>query len=93
MKMKIYKVWHLSFIFVQSTMSRNERIKEQIGWLKVIFGILSAVLISLCGWLATHYKDDQYTTSITTALIVLVTIFIIRINKKAYNKMDELEDL
>jgi len=30
-------------------MSKNEKIREQIGWLKVVFGILSATLISLCG--------------------------------------------
>ena len=68
------------------------RIKEQIGWLKVIFGILSAVLISLSGWLATHYKNDD-TTYITTILIISITILIIKVNKQAYNKMDELEDL
>ncbi len=41
-------------------MSKSERIKEQIGWLKVIFAILMAIDISLMGWLANHYdKIDE----------------------------------
>ena len=75
-------------------MSKNEKIKEQIGWLKVVFGILSALLISLSGWLATNYKTtDEITASITTFLIVLSAFAIIVVNKKALNKIDELEDL
>lgn len=75
-------------------MSKNEKIKEQIGWLKVIFGILSAVLVSLTGWLAVNYNtSDAITVYIAIFLIVVSAILIIFVNKKAYSKIDELEEL
>ena len=75
-------------------MSKNEKIKEQIGWLKVVFGILSAVLVSLTGWLAVNYNtSDAIIVYIAIFLIVVSAILIIFVNKKAYNKIDELEEL
>ena len=75
-------------------MSKAEKIREQIGWLKIIFGILSAILVTLSGWLAINYnKADTVVVVISLMLIVLISILIILINKKAYDKMDELEDL
>jgi len=75
-------------------MSKNEKIKEQIGWLKVVFGILSAVLVSMAGWLAANYNtSDENLVIITLCLIVFNAILIMIVNKKAYNKMDQLEDL
>ncbi len=75
-------------------MSKSEKIKEQIGWLKVAFGILSAVLVTLSGWLATNYdRAGTAVVLITTIIIVVISMFIVLINKKAYDKMDELEDL
>ena len=75
-------------------MSKSEKIKEQIGWLKVIFGILSAVLVSLTGWLAVHYKSsDAIIIYIAIFLIIISALLIIFVNKTAYNKIDELEEL
>ncbi|MGM0520413.1 MAG: hypothetical protein ACQERD_12330 [Campylobacterota bacterium] len=75
-------------------MSKNEKIKEQIGWLKVVFGILSAVLVSMAGWLATNYnQSDEILVIITLSLIVFNALLIIIVNKKAYSKMDQLEEL
>jgi len=75
-------------------MSKNEKIKEQIGWLKVVFGILSAVLVSMAGWLAANYnKSDENLVIITLGLIVFTAILIMMVNRKAYIKMDQLEDL
>jgi hypothetical protein len=33
-------------------MSRGDRIKEELGWLKLVFGVLVAIDVSLVGWLA-----------------------------------------
>jgi hypothetical protein len=42
-------------------MSRAERIKEEIGWLKLVFGGLIAVDVSLVASLAQNYKvADTY---------------------------------
>ena len=75
-------------------MSINEKIKEQIGWLKVVFGISSAILVTLCGWLANNYDNADNISSISaTALILFFAFVIILANKVAYKKMDELEKL
>jgi len=75
-------------------MSMNEKIKEQIGWLKVVFAISSAILVTLCGWLANNY-DNTDTISIisATALIIFFAFVVVLANKVAYKKMDELEEL
>ena len=36
-------------------MSKIDRLKEEIGWLKVVFGILVAIDISLIAWMAQNY--------------------------------------
>ena len=38
-------------------MSKTDKLKEEIGWLKVIFGILVATDISLVAWLAQNYSS------------------------------------
>ena len=75
-------------------MKKNEKIKEQIGWLKVVFGILSAVLVSMAGWLASNYNtSDEKLVIITLCLIVFNAVLVMVVNKKAYNKMDQLESI
>ena len=75
-------------------MGKVDKIKEQIGWLKVIFGILSAIAISLVGFLATNYQKVEPIISILAMSFVLLLSFaIIIVNKKAFDKIDELEDL
>ena len=36
-------------------MAKLDRLKEEIGWLKVVFGILVAIDASQVGWLAQNY--------------------------------------
>ena len=36
-------------------MSKADRVKEEIGWLKVVFGILVATDISIIAWLAQNF--------------------------------------
>ncbi len=36
-------------------MSKADRLKEEIGWLKLVFGALIAVDVSLVAWLAQNY--------------------------------------
>ena len=77
-------------------MSQNEKIKESLGWMKVIFGILSAIDVSLIGWLANNYDkaDINYAKIYLGSFIAIVVAFvIIYINKKAIKKLDELEKL
>lgn len=75
-------------------MSKMDRLKEEIGWLKVIFGILVATDISLLAWLAQHYPNASvFLVAICGLAVIVVTGAIIWVNKTAYRKIDELEDL
>ena len=76
-------------------MAKIDKIKEQIGWLKIVFGILVAIDISLLAWLANNIDDNISIIKlfISFILIILVTLGIVLTNKKALEKIDELEEL
>jgi len=75
-------------------MSKLDEVKESIGWLKIIFGLLTAIDVSLLGWLAQNYKIAELIIIIIVLLLIVVsTAGIIFINKKAYKKIRELGDL
>jgi len=59
--------------------AKVDRIKEEIGWLKLVFGILVAIDVSLVGWLF-----------LTTAV---VTFAVVGVNHLAYHRIGQLEDL
>lgn len=75
-------------------MSQLDKIKEQIGYLKVIFSILIAIDISLIVWL---YQQFEAISLIELVLVLLLTILvscgILYVNKKILSKIDEIEDL
>jgi|SaaInlStandDraft_3_1057020.scaffolds.fasta_scaffold241171_1 hypothetical protein len=77
-------------------MSRLEKIKEQIGWLKVAFAIFTAILVSLVGWYMTYYDNNNIADIkkyLTLLGILTSSVIIIVVNKIAFKKIDELEDL
>ena len=75
-------------------MGKIDKIKEQIGWLKVVFGILTAIVVSLIGYIATSYKTAEPIILISALILTILILFgIIIVNKKAFDKIDELEDL
>ena len=63
-------------------MSKIDKIKEQIGWLKVVFGILSAIDVSLVGWLVSNYDKTDisgvkiYLGSAIAVVIAFVIVYI-----------------
>ena len=75
-------------------MAQIDKLKEEIGWLKVVFAILIATDISLIAWLAQNYrKTTPLLLIIGLVVAFLVTLIIIWINNVAYRKIDELEEL
>lgn len=75
-------------------MSINEKIKEQIGWLKVVFGLLFATDLSLIAYLFNSIDNlDGLKVFIVLLALTLVTFGIFLVNKKAMNKIDSLEEL
>ncbi len=55
-------------------MATIDEIKEDIGWLKIIFGILTAIDISLLGWIAQNY--NKATLFVFTILQFLSLLFV-----------------
>jgi hypothetical protein len=55
-------------------MSQADRLKEEIGWLKVLSGVLAALDASLIAWLVQNYEAASWMlTSATGASIILLS--------------------
>lgn len=75
-------------------MASIDKLKEEIGWLKVVFAILIATAISLAAWVIQNYGEANRFLTIGGAVgVLLIIVIIIRINSVAYRKIDKLEDL
>ena len=74
-------------------MSRADKLKEEIGWLKVVFAVLVAIDISLVGWLAQNYDVASVFLQIICSVgVVITTGGVVWVNRTAYRKLDELEE-
>jgi hypothetical protein len=75
-------------------MSKSEKLKEEIGWLKVVFGLLVATDVSLLAWLAQNYRTAEVLLLWIGAMaVVAITGAVVWVNRRAYQKIDELEGL
>ena len=75
-------------------MSKAERIKEEVGWFKLVFAGFLATDISLVAWLAQNYKTaDAVLLVLASVGVVLVTFIVIAVNRAAFRRMKKLEDL
>lgn len=75
-------------------MARIDKLKEEIGWLKVIFTILIATDISLIAWAVQNYRKTSLLLLIVGGIGgFLITFVIVWINRVAYRKINELEEL
>ncbi|MFH1095936.1 MAG: hypothetical protein V1749_00295 [Candidatus Desantisbacteria bacterium] len=74
-------------------MSKIDKLKEEIGWFKIVFGILIASDISLIIWLIQNCEKISQLSIICAIVILLITFAIVWINRVAYRKIDELEEL
>jgi len=75
-------------------MSKSDRIKEEIGWLKVVFGILVATDISLIAWLAQNFGSaSRIQVLVSLAAVVAVTGAVVWVNRMAYARIQQLENL
>ncbi len=75
-------------------MARVDKLKEEIGWLKIIFAILTATDISLVAWLVQNYGKVSLRLLIICAIgAFLVSTAIVLVNRVAYRKIDQLEEL
>jgi len=75
-------------------MSKADRLKEEIGWLKVAFGIAVALDASLVAWLAQNYATAKPVILIAALVAaVVIAAVIVLVNRRAYRRIEELEDV
>ena len=73
-------------------MSKIDRIKEEIGWLKIVFAIFVATDVSLMAWLAQNYSDLSLVLMVCGFLgVVFVTSVVVWVNQAAIKRFKELE--
>lgn len=75
-------------------MPKIDKIKEQIGWLKVVFALLFATDLSLIAYL---FNSLERLSGIKIILVLIglffVTLAMLYVNKVAMHKIDSLEEL
>lgn len=74
-------------------MSKIDKIKERINYLKVWLGIFVVTNIGLIGWLAEHYSDGILKAIAAFISIMTITVLVLLVHRKINNKIDELEEL
>ena len=72
-------------------MATTDAIKEELGWLKVVFAVGAAIDASLIAWLAQAKADFGLFILAFVAAAVL-TLYVARINTVAYRRTHELKD-
>ena len=74
-------------------MEHSNKLKEEIGWLKVIFAMSIATALSEGAWVLQNYGKASRVLLILNILGALIfTIISIGINRVAYQKINQLED-
>ena len=74
-------------------MSKSDRIKEELGWLKIVFAVLVAVDVSLVGWLAENYQRASHLLVVCASVgAIFTTIIIVWLNRAAMRRFRALED-
>jgi undecaprenyl pyrophosphate phosphatase UppP len=74
-------------------MSKTDKIKERINYLKVWLGIFVVTNIGLMGWLAEHYDESKIKSISAFCAVIIIGVLVLIIHKKINHKIDELEEL
>ena len=75
-------------------MARIDRIKESLGWLKVVFVTLVAIDVSLIAWFVENLGSGSTVLLILAfAAILSATAAIVGVNHAASKRIAELEKL
>jgi len=74
-------------------MSKSEKIKEEIGWLKLVFAVCVALGASLVGWLAQNYATaNGVIISVGAVGAVGLASIVFYTRRRIYQRLQELED-
>ena len=75
-------------------MSRSDRITEEVGWIKLVFGVFVVIDASLITWLAQHHASGKSVLLISGHLgTIALSGVMVWPNWKIYRLLAELEVL
>jgi hypothetical protein len=73
-------------------MAKIDRLREEIGWLKVAFAVFVAVDASVLGWLGRNYAGaPSWIVLGGMATGIALSLVIARITWRVYDRLQELE--
>lgn len=75
-------------------MPRSDSIKEELSWLKVVFALFVAIDASLVAWISQNFDAaDGILVVMAILAVAAVTAIVVWVNRLAYRRIRELEDL
>lgn len=77
---------------VAAMSSRTERLKEEIGWLKVYFAAFFAVDVSVAAWIAQNFDKAEIALVVAGLItMAIMTTLVVLISHRAHKLFDQLE--
>ena len=77
-----------------SATGKVDSVKEELGWLKVLFAVLAAVDAPLVAWLSQNYTRANRAMLVGAGVMAIAgTVYLLRINYAAWRKLGELKSL
>jgi len=75
-------------------MPKADGIREELGWLKIVFAVFVAIDVSLVAWVAQNYNvANGVLVVVAIVAVAVLTAVIVWVNRLAYRKIRELESL
>ena len=74
-------------------MSKIDRIKEEIGWLKVVFVLFVTIDVSFVAWLAQNYDNTPKILVIFGFIgVIALTVMVVWANRATLQRFKALEE-
>ena len=74
-------------------MSKIDKVKEELNWLKVLFAILVATLFSMVAWMAQNHQEAGIIMILAGAGAVIIAVLLALVARYARIKINQLEEL
>ena len=74
-------------------MSKIDKIKEKISFLKFWLGICVALIISDCSWLINNFGKYNFLFILGIIFLFILLYFLLKLNYKINKYIEKLEDL
>jgi len=75
-------------------MSKLDELKEEVSWYKALFFALFAADASVVAWMFNGYETaTQVQLILATIAVIVVSILLVLVNVKAFNKIKKIKDL